>query len=422
MKKTMLFSLFLFCLTPSAIEASESGCLCSNPNNKGNYYPFNAFKNIYCYFLKGDFTHGSNMSRQLHNTSDRADNWPLLTSLLKAWDAICQERYAQAQAYLDAAERTLSGYQKGNNKSKKEYNFLLTKGYLGCATGILSNLEVQLEGKVPLVIQKLKELDNRKQALEGAIIPTLERDSAALAREIDSLRQMKQKIEAFLNQPSEKLGSEIKKLNARNDSLAREVAARENELRSVRKELQAEKQKVAQLDQEMNGLSKKDSSGIARDYYRLLAERDSLGNIVISQWQVIAFQQEEIKRLFSPPTLPAAADTVFFASNSYKVSSKGLRRLENLARQIAARPNCKVLLIGFADSRGNEGFNKRLAGYRLDEVRYMLYKNGVNIMKIATDNFGKTGMDSSLKSRRVEIYVICDDSEANPAQKVKARP
>lgn len=52
----------------------------------------------------------------------------------------------------------------------------------------------------------------------------------------------------------------------------------------------------------------------------------------------------------------------------------------------------------------------------------MLYKNGVNIMKIATDNFGKTGMDSSLKSRRVEIYVICDDSEANPAQKVKARP
>ena len=62
-----------------------------------------------------------------------------------------------------------------------------------------------------------------------------------------------------------------------------------------------------------------------------------------------------------------------FESNSVELTAQSVSNIENLAKVLAARPeSTRILLIGHADVRGDEGYNLRLSEERAMHVMQLL--------------------------------------------------
>ncbi|MDV2078137.1 OmpA family protein [Marinobacter xestospongiae] len=91
------------------------------------------------------------------------------------------------------------------------------------------------------------------------------------------------------------------------------------------------------------------------------------------------------------------------------------RTIDRLAEFMRAYPERRVLIEGYTDSTGDEGFNQRLSENRAGSVRDALAANGVSPGRIDTRGFGeaypKASNDNASgrqQNRRVEI-VISDE-------------
>jgi len=98
-------------------------------------------------------------------------------------------------------------------------------------------------------------------------------------------------------------------------------------------------------------------------------------------------------------------------------------RLDTLAQTLAAMPDIRIRLDGFADERGDADYNQQLSGKRVDYVRSRLVDAGIEPSRISAAAHGESPaseptVDSYALERRVSLTLFVDDAPSlasNPA-------
>ena len=113
---------------------------------------------------------------------------------------------------------------------------------------------------------------------------------------------------------------------------------------------------------------------------------------------------------------------LLFRTDEHVLANSTRSRLTELAATIAAMPDVKVRLDGFADERGDETYNQALSEKRVDFIRERLVDAGINGSRIVTRAHGETVAedptpDSLAFERRVSLTLFIADAPslaANP--------
>lgn len=106
---------------------------------------------------------------------------------------------------------------------------------------------------------------------------------------------------------------------------------------------------------------------------------------------------------------------VLFAFDKAELSAQAGPRMDKLASFLKQFPERKVLIEGFTDSVGNDGYNRSLSERRAQAAGDALVQRGVDRARISARGFGKShpvasngSPEGRAMNRRVEI-VIADD-------------
>ncbi|BEP94006.1 OmpA family protein [Acidovorax sp. A79] len=106
---------------------------------------------------------------------------------------------------------------------------------------------------------------------------------------------------------------------------------------------------------------------------------------------------------------------VLFAFNKAELSAQAGPRLDKLASFLKQFPDRKLLVEGYTDSVGSDGYNQDLSDRRAQSVRDALVQRGVDNSRITARGYGKAhpvadnaSPEGRAMNRRVEI-VIADD-------------
>ena len=83
------------------------------------------------------------------------------------------------------------------------------------------------------------------------------------------------------------------------------------------------------------------------------------------------------------------ADRVFFATNKYNISSRGIDTLAKQVNYLKNNPNLNVSLEGHADERGTREYNLALGEKRANAVKDYLIANGIALNRIKVVSYGK---------------------------------
>jgi peptidoglycan-associated lipoprotein len=82
-------------------------------------------------------------------------------------------------------------------------------------------------------------------------------------------------------------------------------------------------------------------------------------------------------------------DRIFFATNKYNISSKGIETLSKQANYLKSNPNLNVSLEGHADERGTREYNLALGEKRANAVKDYLISNGISSARVNVISYGK---------------------------------
>lgn len=92
---------------------------------------------------------------------------------------------------------------------------------------------------------------------------------------------------------------------------------------------------------------------------------------------------------------------IYFDFNSSKINSSSADAVGMLRTYLQKNPNVNVSLVGYADERGSEEYNKELSEKRADAVADMLVKSGIAESRITTEGKGEdTSVDESSSNAR----------------------
>ncbi len=98
-----------------------------------------------------------------------------------------------------------------------------------------------------------------------------------------------------------------------------------------------------------------------------------------------------------PPPPPAMTEAmfeqnvkpVFYAFDSYKISSDGQQTLTDSVAFLQSHADLKVLVAGYCDERGSEEYNLALGQKRADAAKDALVKAGIDGSRLRTISYGK---------------------------------
>jgi peptidoglycan-associated lipoprotein len=82
-------------------------------------------------------------------------------------------------------------------------------------------------------------------------------------------------------------------------------------------------------------------------------------------------------------------DRVFFAYDSYDISSEARATLEKQAAWLAQYPNLSITVEGHADERGTREYNLALGERRATAVKNYIVALGVDAGRVSTVSYGK---------------------------------
>ncbi len=106
-------------------------------------------------------------------------------------------------------------------------------------------------------------------------------------------------------------------------------------------------------------------------------------------------------------------ERVHFDTGSSAIRSQDRPEIEAVAAVLSRYPNTQVRLLGYADARGSDAANRRLAQARADVVRSALTAAGVDGRRIEALSGGETNpVDSNAtagglaENRRTELVVV----------------
>lgn len=111
-----------------------------------------------------------------------------------------------------------------------------------------------------------------------------------------------------------------------------------------------------------------------------------------------------------------AMDLLFRTDESVLADTTGIR-LHELATTLATMPDIRVQLDGFADERGDEGYNQQLSQQRVEFVRDQLIAAGIQPSRISVAAHGESpaqdeSIDSYALERRVSLTLFVDTTPA----------
>ncbi len=103
-------------------------------------------------------------------------------------------------------------------------------------------------------------------------------------------------------------------------------------------------------------------------------------------------------------------EPVFFAFDSFNISSQEMRKIDAVADYIR-RKGGEVLVAGFTDAVGTEEYNRGLGDRRAHAVSQALARRGVSRGKLQTVSFGEEMLaepssPTSSRNRRVEFGIV----------------
>ncbi|MFQ5610309.1 MAG: OmpA family protein, partial [Woeseiaceae bacterium] len=106
---------------------------------------------------------------------------------------------------------------------------------------------------------------------------------------------------------------------------------------------------------------------------------------------------------------------LLFRTDEHKLADTTGGRLAELATTIASMPDIRIQLDGFADERGDAGYNQRLSEKRVEYVKDRLIEAGVQPSRIRYAGHGEApaqdnNVDSLALERRVSVTLFIDDS------------
>lgn len=104
---------------------------------------------------------------------------------------------------------------------------------------------------------------------------------------------------------------------------------------------------------------------------------------------------------------------LLFRTGEHELGQDTESRVSQLATTLAAMPDVRVQLDGFADARGNEDYNRDLSARRAQSVRDLLVGNGVAAERIGVTAHGEqpaagTDADSFALQRKVSLTLYLD--------------
>lgn len=138
---------------------------------------------------------------------------------------------------------------------------------------------------------------------------------------------------------------------------------------------------------------------------------------------LIVQQEKQIKELNAKKTergLVITLGDVLFSTNKAELASGATRSVQKLADFLKQYPKHKVLIEGYTDSTGSDGYNRELSERRANAVRMALLDKGISSDRVTTRGYGEAFPVASndtasgrQMNRRVEI--ILSDETGNIA-------
>lgn len=127
----------------------------------------------------------------------------------------------------------------------------------------------------------------------------------------------------------------------------------------------------------------------------------------------------ELQRIARPEVVSllqaGIAMDLLFRTDEHVLADTTGGRLAELATTLAAMPDIQVQLDGFADERGDAGYNQQLSEKRVEFVRQQLLAAGVEASRIAYSAHGEAAAqdataDSFALERRVSLTLFIDNA------------
>lgn len=170
------------------------------------------------------------------------------------------------------------------------------------------------------------------------------------------------------------LGERIKSLTASNDACSKRSAALADENDNLKRDLNAAKDEIRRKDAEIDALKNK------------LAEIERRAKL------------DEAARLI-------AEAVVYFANDSYKITPEGQQTIDTVADFMERNPEFQLELVGSASKVGGSDHNLNLSRNRAHAVKDALLKAGVDEGQIVDPLqwIGDKGMTNDAKCRRVSF-------------------
>ena len=111
-----------------------------------------------------------------------------------------------------------------------------------------------------------------------------------------------------------------------------------------------------------------------------------------------------------------AMDLLFRTNEAVLADSTG-ERLAELGSMLAAMPDIRIRLDGFADERGDADYNQALSESRVNHIRDRLLASGISAYRISTAAHGESPaveqtVDSYALERRVSVKLYLSDTPA----------
>jgi outer membrane protein OmpA-like peptidoglycan-associated protein len=170
---------------------------------------------------------------------------------------------------------------------------------------------------------------------------------------------------------------------------------RGDEVDTLDQDLRTSRVSLKQLEKDLVDLSK-DNVSLERDLEEMRAE---------ARPELLSLLQAGIEM------------DLLFRTDEHVLSGTTDERLKAMAVTLSSLPDVSIRLDGFADERGDAGYNQNLSRMRADHVRDVLVSSGIPSARIKVNANGESpaadkSVDSYALERRVSLTLFVEESTA----------
>lgn len=248
--------------------------------------------------------------------------------------------------------------------------------------------------------------------------------------QVDHLAYIAKQQVAIARETADQKAAELAVTNAAAERDAVRLEARTREADAAQRNAQYSRLQ-AEASQRQSEASQRQSDASRR---QAVAEREA-ANVALLNAQNARAQTEEAQRrslqleaqlrdLEAKQTergMVVTLGDVLFDTNEAQLKSGGMRNVQKLAEFLKQYPQRNVMIEGFTDSTGSDGYNQRLSDRRADSVRTALLGMGVDSGRITWRGYGESfpvaGNDTAAgrqMNRRVEVVLSDDNGKITP--------